>query len=172
MIRKLLIPSLVILASIFGAVTLMATAPKLIPSAIEPIATTVRVVVVDPQPVQLSVRSQGTVVPNAESELIPEVSGRVVWMYLNPSSTIPSNELPLYLVAHILSLYSFLSAPKLAVPVSTGARSCPCRFAGAAIPSRPQIVGMISTIPTSPLILCGEAASGSLMTKGTFMAPW
>ena len=73
MIRKLLIPSLVILASIFGAVTLMATAPKLIPSAIEPIATTVRVVVVDPQPVQLSVRSQGTVVPNTESELIPDL---------------------------------------------------------------------------------------------------
>ncbi|MFP6815601.1 MAG: efflux RND transporter periplasmic adaptor subunit [Pseudomonadales bacterium] len=80
MIRKLLVPGLVILASVFGAVTLMATAPKLIPSAVEPIATTVRVIVVDPQPIQLSVHSQGTVVPNTESELIPEVSGRVVWM--------------------------------------------------------------------------------------------
>ncbi|MDH3643186.1 MAG: efflux RND transporter periplasmic adaptor subunit, partial [Gammaproteobacteria bacterium] len=80
MIRKLVIPALVILASIFGAVTLMATAPKLEPSAIEPIAATVRVVEVDPQPIQLSVHSQGTVVPNTESELIPEVSGRVVWM--------------------------------------------------------------------------------------------
>ena len=80
MIRKLVIPALVILASIFGAVTLMATAPKLEPSAIEPIAATVRIVEVDPQPIQLSVHSQGTVVPNTESELIPEVSGRVVWM--------------------------------------------------------------------------------------------
>ncbi len=80
MMRKLIVPGLVILASIFGAVTLMATAPKLEPSSIEPVATTVRVVVVNPRPIQLSVYSQGTVVPNTESELIPEVSGRVVWM--------------------------------------------------------------------------------------------
>lgn len=80
MMRKLIIPALVVLASIFGAVTLMATAPKLEPSAVEPVAATVRVVEVHPQPVQLSVHSQGTVVPNTETELIPEVSGRVVWM--------------------------------------------------------------------------------------------
>ncbi len=80
MMRKLIVPGLVILASIFGAVTLMATAPKLEPSSIEPVATTVRVVVVNPRPIQLSVYSQGTVVPNTESELIPEVSGRVIWM--------------------------------------------------------------------------------------------
>ncbi len=80
MMRKFIIPGLVILASIFGAVTLMATAPKLKPSAVEPIATTVRVVEVDPRPIRLRVHSQGTVVPNTETELIPEVSGRVVWM--------------------------------------------------------------------------------------------
>lgn len=80
MMRKLLIPALVVVASIFGAVTLMATAPELEPSTIEPIATTVRVREVVPQPIQLTVHSQGTVVPNTESELIPEVSGRVVWM--------------------------------------------------------------------------------------------
>lgn len=80
MIKKLIIPGLVVVASIFGAVTLMATAPKLEPTAIEPIATTVRVVAVEPQPIRLSVHSQGTVSPNTESELIPEVSGRVVWM--------------------------------------------------------------------------------------------
>ena len=80
MIRKLFIPVLVVVASIFGAVTLMATAPELEPSTIEPIATTVRVREVVPQPIQLTVHSQGTVVPNTESELIPEVSGRVVWM--------------------------------------------------------------------------------------------
>ena len=80
MIKKLISPGLVVVASIFGAVTLMATAPKLEPTAIEPIATTVRVVAVEPQAVRLSVHSQGTVSPNTESELIPEVSGRVVWM--------------------------------------------------------------------------------------------
>lgn len=80
MIKKLIVPGLVVLASIFGAVTLMATAPKLKPSSIEPLATTVRVVEVTPQPIRLTVHSQGTVVPNTESELIPEVSGRVVWV--------------------------------------------------------------------------------------------
>ena len=78
--RKLLLPMLVILAAIFGAVTLMATGPELKPTAVEPIAVAVRVRTVVPQSVQLTVHSQGTVVPNIESELIPEVSGRVVWM--------------------------------------------------------------------------------------------
>ena len=80
MMRKLLLPSLVIIAAIFGAVTLMATGPELKPTAIEPIAVAVRVRTVVPQSIQLTVHSQGTVVPNMESELIPEVSGRVVWM--------------------------------------------------------------------------------------------
>ena len=78
--KKLIVPGLVVLASIFGAVTLMATAPKLKPSSIEPLATTVRVVEANPQPIRLTVHSQGTVVPNTESELIPEVSGRVLWV--------------------------------------------------------------------------------------------
>lgn len=80
MMRKFAIPLLVVIASIFGAVTLLATSPELEPSAIEPVATTVRVREVAPEPIQLTVHSQGTVVPNMESELIPEVSGRVVWM--------------------------------------------------------------------------------------------
>lgn len=80
MMRKLLLPVLVILAAIFGAVTLMATGPELKPTAVEPIAVAVRVRTAVPQSVQLTVHSQGTVVPNMESELIPEVSGRVVWM--------------------------------------------------------------------------------------------
>jgi RND family efflux transporter MFP subunit len=46
----------------------------------EPVATAVRVREVIPEPIQLTVHSQGTVVPNTLSELIPEVSGRVVWM--------------------------------------------------------------------------------------------
>ena len=79
MMRKFVIPALVVIASIFGAVTLLATSPQLEPSSIEPIAATVRVQEINPEPIQLTVHSQGTVVPNTESELIPEVSGRVVW---------------------------------------------------------------------------------------------
>ena len=78
--KRFLIPGVVVLASIFGAVTLLATAPKLVPSSVEPVPTTVRVVAVDPQPIRLQVHSQGTVSPNTESALIPEVSGRVIWM--------------------------------------------------------------------------------------------
>ncbi|MBW2273710.1 MAG: efflux RND transporter periplasmic adaptor subunit [Deltaproteobacteria bacterium] len=40
----------------------------------------VRVVTVEPQSVQLRVRTHGTVVPRTESELIPQVSGPVVWV--------------------------------------------------------------------------------------------
>ena len=79
MMRKIIIPALVVIASVFGAVTLMATSPELKPAAIEPVAATVRVKSVNPEPIQLKVHSQGTVVPNTESELIPEVSGRVTW---------------------------------------------------------------------------------------------
>lgn len=79
MMRKFVIPALVVIASIFGAVTLLATSPQLEPSVIEPIAATVRIKEIVPEPIQLTVHSQGTVVPTTESELIPEVSGRVVW---------------------------------------------------------------------------------------------
>ncbi len=80
MMRKFVVPGLIVLASVFGAVTLLATSPKLEPSVPEPVPATVRVLEVQPQSVQLTVRSQGTVVPNTESQLIPEVSGRVSWI--------------------------------------------------------------------------------------------
>ena len=80
MMRKFIIPALVIIASIFGAVTLMATSPQVEPNVPEPVAPTVRVLDIVPQSIQLSVQSQGTVAPTTESELIPEVSGRVVWV--------------------------------------------------------------------------------------------
>lgn len=80
MMRTFVIPLAIIIAFGFGAATLMATAPVLEPTAQKPTPTTVRVRQVDPQPVQLKVHSQGTVMPSTESQLIPEVSGRVTWM--------------------------------------------------------------------------------------------
>lgn len=80
MIRKFVVPGAILLACVFGAVTLLATSPQLEPSVPEPVATTVRVIEVQPRSVQLAVHSQGTVAPNTESELIPEVSGRVSWI--------------------------------------------------------------------------------------------
>lgn len=80
MMQKVIVPAAIVLLCVFGAVTLLATSPELKPSIPEPIATTVRVLHVEPRAVQLTVRSQGTVAPNTESELIPEVSGRVSWI--------------------------------------------------------------------------------------------
>ena len=80
MMTKFVVPALIVLGCLFGGYALLATSPKLEPSRPEPLATTVRVLDVLPQPVQLKVNSQGTVSPNIESELIPEVSGRVEWI--------------------------------------------------------------------------------------------
>ena len=77
---KLIIPGLVVLASLFGAAVLMATSPQVEPNNPTPVPPTVRVRDVQPEPVRLRVHSQGTVAPNMQSQLIPEVSGRVTWM--------------------------------------------------------------------------------------------
>ncbi len=80
MMRTFIIPLVIVVVFLFGAVTLMATAPVLEPAAQKPIPTTVRIREVHPEAVQLKVHSQGTVMPSTETQLIPEVSGRVVWM--------------------------------------------------------------------------------------------
>jgi len=80
MMRRFVIPGLVVFVAILGAATLMATSPKVSPSVPEVVPTTVRIVTVEPQPVLLTVSSQGTVAPSTESDLISEVSGRVIWM--------------------------------------------------------------------------------------------
>jgi RND family efflux transporter MFP subunit len=58
---------------------LVKTAPK--PEQVEPeeIATSVRALEIERARVRLEVVSQGSVVPHTQSELIPEVSGRVKW---------------------------------------------------------------------------------------------
>lgn len=83
MMRSFIIPLAIVLGFMMGGMTLMATAPELEPTATAPIAKTVRVHEVKPQTVQLTVNSQGTVMPSTESQLIPEVTGRIVWMSPN-----------------------------------------------------------------------------------------
>jgi len=80
MMKKVFIPGAVVAASVFAALTLMATAPKLEPTAESPAPLIVRVVTVAAAPIRLTVSSQGAVGPSTQSQLIPEVSGRVVWM--------------------------------------------------------------------------------------------
>ncbi len=78
--RQWLLPSLVILAALCGAALLILTSPQVEPNSPEPLAPTVRVREAVPQAVRLLVHSQGTVVPNKITALIPEVAGRVVWI--------------------------------------------------------------------------------------------
>ncbi len=78
--KKFMLPMIIILIAILGAVTLTATAPKLEPTESQAVATTVRAVFVQPGPVRMAVHSQGTAMPAMESDLVPEVSGRVVRM--------------------------------------------------------------------------------------------
>ncbi len=59
---------------------LIATKPEIETIETERAAVVVRALEAHPTTVQMLVRSQGTVAPRTESELIPEVSGRVEWV--------------------------------------------------------------------------------------------
>ena len=78
--KNLLWSIAVLLLALFIATLMMSNKPRLEPKAVAPSFTTVRVVTVVPKTVQLSVRSQGSVAPRTESHLVPEVSGRIVWV--------------------------------------------------------------------------------------------
>ena len=77
---KTILPILVIVLAIAGAFTLLATRATVTPRPPERRLPSVRVITATPRTVQLQVRSQGTVMPRTESQLIPEVSGTVVWI--------------------------------------------------------------------------------------------
>lgn len=78
--RQLLLAAAVIAAGCLAAILLYATRPVLQPQQLERPLLAVRTVRAVPVDVPLIVRSQGAVEPHTEAELIPEVSGRVVWM--------------------------------------------------------------------------------------------
>ncbi len=80
MTKKLLVPALVLLLSGIGAFILVATAPSVENVVPERATSAVRVRDAIPQTVRLRVRTQGTVAPRTESAVVPEVSGRVVWV--------------------------------------------------------------------------------------------
>jgi RND family efflux transporter MFP subunit len=77
---KVVLPALVLVAAGVLAtvlVTARATVETRPPEALPPL---VRVLAVEPEDIQLHVDAQGSVVPRTESELVPEVSGRVLWV--------------------------------------------------------------------------------------------
>jgi RND family efflux transporter MFP subunit len=80
---KVIVPFLLLFAGAFGAWKIIELRPEVETQPIEKIIPTIRVMEVAPENLQLSVRSQGTVVPRTVTDLVPEVSGRVV--YASPS---------------------------------------------------------------------------------------
>jgi RND family efflux transporter MFP subunit len=83
MIRKIVVPVGLLVVAVAIAVAFISNRRALSPQPPEAPPISVRVVEVDPGPVRLSVHAQGTVSPRTESELVPEVSGNVVWMSPN-----------------------------------------------------------------------------------------
>ncbi len=73
----------VLFFAVIVAYGLVKTAPEPEQIAPEEMATSIRVIEVERSPIRLEVTSQGTVVPHKESELIPEVNGRVSWVSPN-----------------------------------------------------------------------------------------
>ena len=78
--KKVLYPIIVLVLGIGVAALIALTAPQPVPDDYAPLVTTVRVIEAEPKAEYLTVSSQGTVEPRSQSELIPEVSGRAVWI--------------------------------------------------------------------------------------------
>ncbi|MDG2049836.1 MAG: efflux RND transporter periplasmic adaptor subunit [Myxococcota bacterium] len=77
--RKRLTPVFIVVVGFSAAGFLFATGPKVEPRSPERVPPLVRTLQVQPETVRLEVSTHGTVMPRTESDLVPEVSGRVVW---------------------------------------------------------------------------------------------
>ena len=81
--RSTLIAVTALAVSAATTATLLLTQPQLDPSEPEPVAPAVRVMHVDPGSERMVVHAQGTVSPRTEADLVPEVSGNVLWISPN-----------------------------------------------------------------------------------------
>ncbi|MEZ5573366.1 MAG: efflux RND transporter periplasmic adaptor subunit [Halioglobus sp.] len=80
MTKKIVYPLLLLAIGLLLAVLISVNKPEIVPEPYEHIVPTVRVTRVTAGAEFLSIGSQGTVQPRSQSELIPEVTGRVTWM--------------------------------------------------------------------------------------------
>ena len=78
LVLRILLPVIVIAAGGYAAFTMIQNRPAPETQAVEIPPPSVRVIVVQPKNVRLKVRAEGTVAPRTETELVPEVSGRVM----------------------------------------------------------------------------------------------
>ncbi len=76
--KQLIIAAIVVVFGIGNMVLLVKSGPKLDPKPSAPLAPLVRVISAEPKTVQMTSNTHGTIEPRTESELTPEISGRVV----------------------------------------------------------------------------------------------
>ena len=70
----------IIAGGLFTVKLIMAVSPEIEARPSRVLAPLVRVIEAQPRNVQFSVRTQGTVVPRTESDLVPQISGEVIWV--------------------------------------------------------------------------------------------
>ena len=80
---KIMAPIVILTITFLGAATLLVTSQRLEPTQPDPIATVVRAINIHPEMVRMMIHAQGAVSPKTESDLVPEVSGTVVWVSPN-----------------------------------------------------------------------------------------
>ena len=78
MIKRFIVPIVILVAGIGLAGVIISTGPKLEPKPPHSNAPLVRTWEASPQTVRMTSITHGTVLPRTESDLVPEVSGRVV----------------------------------------------------------------------------------------------
>ena len=77
---KITLPIIILFVAVGIAFLLVSNRRQLEPSQPQAVPLAVQVIEVQPGPVQLKVHAQGTISPRTETELVPEVSGNVVWV--------------------------------------------------------------------------------------------
>jgi RND family efflux transporter MFP subunit len=75
---KRFLPLFLVIGGFAAAALLIATGPQVQPQTAQAVPPLVRTLIVQPGTHQFSVRTHGSVVPRTESELVPEVDGRVL----------------------------------------------------------------------------------------------
>ncbi len=84
--EKFWVPLLIMVLVVIGAFVIVATAPSVEFKEPERTIPTVRTISAQATTLRYRVRTQGTVAPRSEADLVPEISGRVVWI---ASSLVP-----------------------------------------------------------------------------------
>ena len=78
--KRVVLPVVVIAGAVVGAALMVLARPEVETRRPDTALPLVRVVEAMPQDFAVTVRAQGSVVPRTESNVVPEVSGRVVWV--------------------------------------------------------------------------------------------